>query len=145
MNGRFAVLEDDGKIERVPAGQAEVKRLHAIVVRDVETANELEDRNRDWALAIVYNALLQACLALMAAHGYRARGEGQHRTAIEFARLTLPEHEQRVDRVDRLRRRRHRAVYALAGEVTEADLNDAFVLAEQLLPLLREAALPALG
>ena len=76
MNGRFAAFEDAGKIERVPTGPAEIERLHAIIVRDVETANELRDRKRDWALAIVYNALLQACLALLAAHGYRARGEG---------------------------------------------------------------------
>jgi hypothetical protein len=144
MNGPFATLEDAGRIERVSAGRAEVERLHAIVARDVATAGELRERDRDWALAIVYNALLQACLALMAAHGYRARGEDQHRTAIEFARLALPEHVQRLDRVDRLRRRRHRTVYTLAGEVTEVDLNDAFALAEQLLPLLRETALRAL-
>ncbi len=37
------------------------------------------------------------------------------------------------------------AVYALAGEVTESDLNDAFALAEQLLPVLRDAALRAVG
>ncbi len=145
MNGRFAAFEDAGKIERVPSGRAEVERLHAIIVRDVETANELRDRHRDWALSIVHNALLQACLALLAAHCYRARGEGQHCTAIGFARLALPDHGRRLDRVDRLRRRRHRAVYALAGEVTESDLNDAFALAEQLLPVLRDAALRAVG
>lgn len=69
------------------------------VDRDLATADELRARNRDWALAIAYNALLQGCVALMAAHGYRARGEAQHRTIVEFARLVLPEQENRLARV----------------------------------------------
>jgi len=94
MNARFEALEHEGKIERVPAGRVEVDRLHAVVARDLATAEDLRERNRDWAPAIAYNAMLQACLALMAAHGYRARGEAQHRTAIAFARLALPEHDR---------------------------------------------------
>jgi hypothetical protein len=76
MSKRFTDLERDGKIDKIPSNRAEVERLHAIVARDAATAEELRERNRDWALAIAYNALLQACLALMTAHGYRPRVKG---------------------------------------------------------------------
>lgn len=99
---RFEALEQDGRIEQVPTGRVEVDRLHAAAKRDLATAEDLGERDHEWALAIAYNALLQACLALTAACGYRPRGEGQHRTAIAFARLALPEcgllwHHQRSD------------------------------------------------
>jgi uncharacterized protein (UPF0332 family) len=140
MNGRFEALEHEGKIERVPAGRVDVDRLHAVAARDLATAEDLRERNRDWALAIAYNAMLQACLALMAAHGYRARGEAQHRTAIAFARLALPEHDRLLDRLDRLRHRRHQAVYGAAGQVSAIDVETALALAREVVPVLRRAA-----
>jgi hypothetical protein len=107
MRERFAELERDGKIERVPVGRPEVERLHTIVARDLQTAASIREQNADWALTIVYNAVMQACRALMTAYGYRAKGEGQHRTIIEFVRLVMPDHNDLPARVDRLRRRRH--------------------------------------
>lgn len=144
MSARFAALEQEGKIERVPAGRAEVDRLHAVVARDLATAEDLRERNRDWALAIAYNAMLQACLALMAAHGYRPKGEAQHRTTIAFARMALPEQARLLDRVDRLRHRRHRAVYGAVGEISAADVEAALALARDIEPVLRDAALRSL-
>lgn len=91
MSGRFDGLEAEGKIERVTAGRDTVRQLHTVVDRDLSTARQLREHNRDWALAIGYNAMLQGCHALLEAHGYRARGEQQHRTMIEFAKIALPE------------------------------------------------------
>jgi len=75
MRERFAELERDGKIERVPVGRPEVERLYAIVARDLQTAASIRDQNADWALVIVYNAMVQACRALMP--GFRGRGGRQ--------------------------------------------------------------------
>lgn len=144
MNDRFAGLEREARIESIPAGRAEVQRLHAIADRDLATAEELRDRNRDWALAISYNSLLQGCVALMAAYRYRAHGEAQHRTIVEFGRLALPEQESRLARLDRLRQRRHRTVYDVAGQVSAAEVEDALSLARELLPILKRAALDVL-
>lgn len=141
MNGRFAELEREGRIEAISAGRAEVERLHVIVARDIATAEELQERNRDWSLAIAYNAILQACVALMAAHGHRARGERQHATIVQFARLALPGNERELDRVDRLRRRRHRTVYDVAGQVSANEVEDALRLSQQIIPSLQDAAL----
>src|SRR3989442_4088269 len=102
MNNRFAQLEREGRIDAVSAGPAEVQRLHAIADRDLATAQELRDRNRDWALAIVYNALLQSCVALMVASGYPARGGPQHRTIIEFALVAFPQQTKHLPRLYRL-------------------------------------------
>lgn len=144
MNNRFTQLEREGRIDAVSAGPAEVQRLHAIADRDLATAQELRDRNRDWALAIVYNALLQSCVALMGASGYRARGEAQHRTIIEFGRLALPEQDRPLARLDRLRQRRHRTVYDVVGQVSATEVADALSLAKELLPVLKRAAIEAL-
>lgn len=141
MNGRFAELEQEGRIEASSAGRAEVERLHVIVARDIATAEELQERNRDWSLAIAYNAVLQACVALMAAYGYRAREKDSMPTIVQFARLALPENERELDRVDRLRRRRHRTVYDVAGQVSASEVEDALRLSRQIIPGLQDAAL----
>jgi len=140
MSAPFNELEQEGRIEAVPTGRAEVERLHVVVDRDLATAEDLRERNRDWALAIAYNAMLQACIALMAAHGYRPRGEGQHWTAIEFCRLALPEQERLFDRLDSLRQKRHRTVYGAAGQVSGVEVRDALTLVGQVIPTLKEAA-----
>jgi uncharacterized protein (UPF0332 family) len=144
MSARFEALEQEGRIEQVPTGRAEVDRLHTVVTRDLATAEDLRERNRDWALAIAYNAMLQGCLALMAAYGYRPRGEAQHRTVIAFARLALPEHDRLLDRVDRLRHRRHQTVYGAAGQISAADVETALTLAREIVPVLRDAAVRSL-
>lgn len=140
MSADFEGLEQEEKIEHVPTGRAEVDRLQAVVARDLTTAEDLREQNRDWALAIAYNAMLQATLALMAAHGYRPRGEAQHRTAIAFARLALPERERLLDRLDRLRHRRHQAVYGAAGQVSTSDVEAALTLAREIVPALQDSA-----
>jgi uncharacterized protein (UPF0332 family) len=136
----FDDLEQAEKIERVTAAQEDVVRLHGVVDRDLGTAEGLQESNRDWSLAIAYNAMLQACHALMAAHGYRARGENQHRTTIEFAAAALPEAEELLDKLNRIRRRRHRAVYDVAGQVSSAEVEETLNLARKLVPILKEGA-----
>jgi len=99
LNHPFAALEREGSIERVGPDAGEVARLHAVVDRDRATAEYLRTRDHDWTLAIVYNGMLQACQALMAAYGYRSRGDHQHRTSIEFVRIALPGHVTLLDRL----------------------------------------------
>lgn len=140
MSGHFGGLEAEGKIERVTAGRDSVRQLHTVVDRDLATARQLREYDRDWALAIGYNAMLQACHALLAAHGYRARGEQQHRTMIEFVRIALPEQAESLNRLDRLRRQRHRTVYDVAGQVSAREVDETLALAETLLPVLKDAA-----
>jgi len=140
MNPRFDELEQTEKIERVTVAQGDVVRLHGVVDRDLATAESLQEANRDWSLAIAYNSMLQACHALMAAHGYRARGENQHRTTIEFAAAATPEAEELLDKLNRIRRRRHRAVYDVAGQVSASEVEEVLTLARKLVPILKDTA-----
>ncbi|MGH2453234.1 MAG: hypothetical protein ACRDF5_05655 [bacterium] len=141
MSETFVGLEQEGKIERVQTGHHAVAELLAVVDRDLATGEDLRETHRDWAFAIIYNALLQACHVIVAAYGYRTRGEDQHRTAIEFARRAIPEQSRQLDRVDRIRRERHRTVYRVAGRVTIAEIDDALALAAQRVPLLKQEAM----
>ncbi|HWQ14595.1 MAG TPA: hypothetical protein VNL77_17495 [Roseiflexaceae bacterium] len=49
-----------------------------------------------------------------------------------------------LDRLDRIRRRRHQIVYDTAGQTSEAEVQEALLLAWQLVPLLKAAALAEL-
>jgi len=144
LNHPFAALEREGSIERVGPDAGEVARLHAVVDRDRATAEYLRTRDHDWTLAIVYNGMLQGCQALMAAYGYRSRGDHQHRTSIEFVRIALPGHVTLLDRLDRIRSERNRTVYDVAGQTTQEEMEDALTLAAGLTPILKAAALKEL-
>ena len=144
MNHPFAALEREGSIERVGPDAGEVARLHAVVDRDRRTAQFLRTHDHDWTLAIAYNGMLQACQALMAAHGYRTRGDHQHRTSIEFVRIALPAGAKLLERLDRIRSERNRTVYDVAGQTTQEEMEDALSLADALIPILKAAALEKL-
>ena len=142
MSNPFAEL--DRKLERIPARLADVERLLEKMEHDLATAEDIRERAPDWALKIAHQAVLDACTALMAAHGYRARVNGHHYVAIRFAQLALPEHTALLDRAEMLRRRRHEVIYGVYV-VSEEEVEGALDLARQLAPILRAAALAALG
>lgn len=143
MSNPFAEIER--KLERIPAGRAEVERLLEKMEHDLTTAVHIRARAPDWALKIAHQALLDGCTALMIAHGYRARVDGHHYVTIRFAQLVLPEHTALFDRAEMLRRRRHEATYGGVFIVSEEEVEGALELTRQLAPILRAAALAALG
>lgn len=75
-----------GFVEKIKTNPDEVRVLFKLIQRDIETAGSNLNINVDWAHNIAYNAMIQSCLALVQAYGYRPRGEGKHFKAIEFAR-----------------------------------------------------------
>lgn len=92
----------------------------------------------DWALAIAYDAGLQACLSVMLYQGYRPRGFDRHRTAIRFARSVLPALGESIDFLDDIRLRRHSVVYDIRGSVSENEALAAIETAEYVLLSIRE-------
>src|SRR3990170_5166639 len=117
MSNLFAELERG--LERMSMGRADVERLLEKMEHDLATAEDIRERAPDWALKIAYQAVLDACTALMAAHGYRARVNGHHYMTIRFAQLALPEHTALLDRAELLRRRRHEVTYGSGYIVSE--------------------------
>lgn len=143
MSNLFAELEHG--LERISTRRADVERLLEKMEHDLATAEDIRERAPDWALKIAYQTVLDACTALMAAHGYRARVNGHHYVTIRFAQLALPEHRALLDRAELLRRRRHEVTYRSGYIVSEEEVGGALELARQLAPILRVAALAAVG
>lgn len=143
MNARFAELEPD--LEPIPATRADVEALLARMEQDLRTAEKIRADDLTWSLTIAHQGIYNGCAALMAAHGYRPRINGHHRTAIQFARLVLPEHVALLRQADLLRRQRHRAVYGGALTVSDADAQAGLDVAQRLAPILRAAALAVIG
>lgn len=139
MSARFAELEAD--TERIPVNRVDVEALLTRMEHDLRTAEKIRADDPVWSLTIAHQAIYNGCVALMAAHGYRPRINGHHRTVIQFARLALPEHVALVRQADLLRRQRHRAVYGGMLTVSDADVQASLDVAQQLAAILKTAAL----
>ena len=132
-------LERAGLIEPYRVPQAEIKDLLEVARRDVKTAQELMNIDLDWALIVAYNAALQAGLAFMYAKGYRPRGPDRHKTVIRFLRATLDlSFKSKLNRLDRVRKKRHRAVYRMAGAISEREAKGTIEFAEEFVALLAD-------
>jgi len=88
MSNLFAEIERG--LERMSTRRADVERLLEKMEHDLATAEDIRERAPDWALKIAYQAVLDACTALMAAHGYRARVNGHHYMTIRFSSSHCP-------------------------------------------------------
>ena len=88
---------------------------------------------------MTYNAALQAGLAFMYAQGYRPRGPDRHKTVIRFLRATLdPSFKPKLNRLDRIRKKRHRAVYRIAGTISEREAKGTIEFAEEFVAQLAD-------
>ena len=119
---------------RIKTGQFSEKQIHdclQLAERDIETANKIVNDDSDWGFSIAYNAMLQALRGLMFSKRYRATGEGQHATTIQFAQIALrDEFSTTLEFLDRMRRKRNRTVYDTAGLVSKKEADEAIATAE---------------
>lgn len=76
MSSTFTELEP--KLQRVTINRNDIERLLQKMAHDLETAEHNREKAADWALKIAHQAILDGCIALMAAHGYRPRVNGHH-------------------------------------------------------------------
>ena len=135
----YSRLLQQGRIQRYKARPQEIEQLFQVAERDLETANRILDTDLDWAYNIAYNAVLQAARALMLAQGYRPRGQSQHATVVEFARLTLGSgFQHQVALFDQMRRKRHQLVYDVAGLVSRQEAQQALAFAQQIVAEMRD-------
>jgi uncharacterized protein (UPF0332 family) len=135
----FSSMERAGLIERVTVDNYEVDQLLKVLRRDAKTAERLINVDLDWAFAVAYNSMIQGCLALMKAHGYRARGANRHIVAVRFAREALGEEWRKtLNRLDRIRKKRHRVVYEVAGLISEYEAKETIELASRFIEDLEQ-------
>ena len=75
----------------------------------------------------------------MYAQGYRPRGPDRHKTVIRFLRATLdPSFKPKLNRLDRIRKKRHRAVYRIAGTISEREAKGTIEFAEEFVAQLAD-------
>jgi len=131
MRMNYEDLLNRGFIKPFAAGPTQAASRLALAKRDIKAAEAMMAIDRDWAFSMAYNAVLQATRALMFANGFRpAAGEGQHKTAVEFAEIALGEkfHDD-IYIFDKMRSKRHRVIYDALGLVS-------WKKRDMLLPLL---------
>jgi uncharacterized protein (UPF0332 family) len=125
-------------IRRVEPDELQARDCLNAAERDLESAkNNLRLRDFDWALAIAYNAMLQATRALMFKEGYSAVGENYHRAVVEYAEVKLESRNAGLARYfDVLRKRRNHSVYDRAGTVLKREAEEAILRAKELVGLV---------
>jgi uncharacterized protein (UPF0332 family) len=131
MKMAYEDLLNRGLIKPFAAGSAQSASRLALAKRDIKAAEAMLAIDRDWAFSMAYNAILQATRALMFANGFRpAAGEGQHKTAVEFAEIALGEkfHDD-IYIFDKMRSKRHRVIYDALGLVSLEEARQAFAFA----------------
>jgi uncharacterized protein (UPF0332 family) len=131
MKMAYEDLLNRGLIKPFAAGSAQSASRLALAKRDIKAAEAMLAIDRDWAFSMAYNAILQATRALMFANGFRpAAGEGQHKTAVEFAEIALGEkfHDD-IYIFDKMRSKRHRVIYDALGLVSLEEVRQAFAFA----------------
>jgi hypothetical protein len=129
-------LVREGQVRRekpdLPAGLLALARAE----RDLAAAESLLVIDLDWAFAVAYDAGLQACLAVMLTHGYRARSFDRHRTAISFCAWALGEPAE-LAALDDIRQKRHTVIYDIRGSTSPAEAMHAIAVSRATYALAR--------
>ncbi|MFH0737959.1 MAG: HEPN domain-containing protein [Candidatus Micrarchaeota archaeon] len=131
-------------MEKVEADPKRAEELMVAAARDIGVAEDnLKISHSEWALAISYNAMLSAGMALMASKGYRPFTEAHHLAAVQFCAAVLPkESSGLVARFNRYRVRRHDVVYGEAGSVGEDEARRAVESAKAFIGEIKRAIAP---
>ncbi len=117
-------LVHEGSVHPFRATQEEIAKVMDIAKRDLDEAEKIQGASLDWAFAIAYNAVLQACRAYMFHMGYRPASSEAHKATFEFTQIAVDEPmKQTIDYFDRARKKRHRVIYEEPGLVYVTSKN----------------------
>ncbi len=110
----------------------------ALAERDIRNARTMIGQDWDWGFAIAYNAVLQACRAYIYAQGYRPASNEAHKNTFAFMREALGEEQaEMIGFFDRMRAKRNRAVYDVAGLITEQEARNLLRQAVGFVKMIR--------
>ncbi len=132
-------LLNSRRIRKEKVSRIEVERALERAERDLQTARELIEHDRDWSFAVAYDAVLQASRAYMFAQGFRPSSSESHKNTFAFMRLAMgKDYEELMTYFDRMRNKRHQAIYEIAGLITETEAHNILEKAESFVALIRE-------
>lgn len=126
-------------VEKVDPDDKRAADLLESTGRDLKTASDnLRLGHPEWALAISYNAMLSAGMALMAQMGYRPFTESHHLAVVRFCASVLPlESAPLAEKFNRYRMRRHDVIYGEPDSVGEEEAKRALATAEKFVELIK--------
>ncbi len=128
---------NNGWLKRHTSSPQEIKDLLDKVDRDIAEAAK-EEITLDWRLAIAYNACLGCATIALRASGYRMPGgTGRHYRTIQSLRFTINPDSDIIISLEATSKKRATVSYDAAGRVTEAEVEEARRLAEDILELLQ--------
>ena len=136
---KYDHLIKENKIKQEKAHPGEMEDLFSLAERDLKTAEFIVTQDWDWAFAIAYNSVLQACRAYMLSEGFRSRSVEAHKTTFEFMRLALnKEYLDLINYFDRCRIKRHRVIYQSKSSITETELKQLLSNAKLFVAKLKQ-------
>lgn len=127
---------NSGWLKSHKSSKDEVKNLLDKVDRDIAEAEKTEI-SLDWRLAIAYNACLGSATIALRVSGYRIPGgAGQHYRTIQSLRFTINPPSDIITSLESISKKRGIVSYDAAGTVSEAEVDEALLLANDLKALL---------
>ena len=134
----FDELLKSRRIRKERISKREVQQALQRAERDLGAARAMMAEDWDWAFAIAYDAVFQASRAFMFAQGYRPASAESHKNTFAFMRLAMAKESEMLLRYfDRMRVKRHRAIYDVAGLITETEAKNLFAKAEAFVTLVQ--------
>lgn len=126
-------------IKEIPPDGQRAKDLVASAERDIKAAKDmLAAENYEWTLAISYNAMLSAGMALMAHKGYAPSSDSHHIAIVQFCAASMPaDTSALVQTFNKYRVRRHEVVYGEAGSVGKGEAENAIENARKFLEAIK--------
>lgn len=126
------------RIRKEKISKAEVMRALKKAERDLKTARKIMAEDWDWGFAITYNAVLQASRAYMFSQGYRPVSAQGHKNTFAFMTLAMgKDYKDLISYFDRMRSKRNRAIYDVAGLITETEARHLFKQATGFVALIK--------
>lgn len=136
---KYEHLVETHRIRKEKVSGAEVKRALEKAERDLKTARKIMAEDWDWGFAVAYNAVLQASRAYMFSQGYRPRSVQGHKNTFAFMALAMgKDYKDLITYFDRMRNKRNRAIYDIAGLITETEARNLFKKATEFVALIKE-------
>ena len=135
---KYEYLLKTGRVRKEKVSGAEVKRALEKAERDLKTARKIMAEDWDWGFAVTYNAVLQASRAYMFSQGYRPASAQGHKNTFAFMVPALgKDYKDLITYFDRMRSKRNRAIYDVAGLITETEARNLFKQATEFVALIK--------
>ncbi len=136
---KYDELLNSRRIHKEKVSRKEIEQALERAERDLKTAQMIIMEDWDWGFAVAYNAVLQASRAYMFFQGFRPATNESHKNTFAFMRLAMgKDYEELMEYFDRMRNKRNRAIYEIAGLITETEARNILDKAKSFVAMIRE-------